>query len=130
MSETSKTHTCDACGGTGCPDSIEHSASCVEPCEVCNGAGRISDVMPVSDSIADAETLGAYLSIRARIELAQNYMTFGGPMPECNRSDDFAHAAVRFVPEHYGLGYAVDANGKAATYCAKLAFRVVPELRA
>ena len=57
-------HACDACGGSGLGN--DHAVSdgrccplgseCID-CLSCFGAGRISDVMPASDALADAETM-------------------------------------------------------------------------
>ena len=50
-----KTHPCDACGGIG--EQYDTADVLVWTCPVCLGAGRISDVTPASDAMADAETL-------------------------------------------------------------------------
>ena len=75
-------HDCAACGGK-CLDQrhetpCEGHATCTAcaeecaPCSVCGGSGRISDVMPVKDAIADAETL-RYGSSEMRLDPAYDY---------------------------------------------------------
>jgi hypothetical protein len=52
-------HPCDACGGSGVVDArgAGRSGPVITSCPVCQGSGRISDRVPVSDSLADADAL-------------------------------------------------------------------------
>lgn len=59
MTETRADHECSACSGTGCSFESTHGGRpgpCASPCLVCLGTGLISDQMPVTDALADAET--------------------------------------------------------------------------
>lgn len=60
-----RTHRCDSCGGSGYQSVYSESwpVDAVGPCWVCRGSGCISDVMPASDALADAETLRPLLEI-------------------------------------------------------------------
>jgi hypothetical protein len=56
LSQSVKDRPCDACGGEGAFPLWDGSLAEV-PCHICWGVGRISDVIPVKDALADAETL-------------------------------------------------------------------------
>jgi hypothetical protein len=83
-------------------------------CPVCQGAGRISDVMPAKDALADAETLRGFwhelareTGVEARFHLTQQTTArlwqngmFGHYLPwECaDSASSAARAAFRAVP--------------------------------
>ena len=107
-----KSHACDACGGTGDRGYI-HLRRYVSggACPVCLGSGRISDRMPISDAVADAETLlrlscevvkpvwandtlSAYVSGKAAVYHCEISNYLYAPI----RAREAAHAAFRAVP--------------------------------
>src|SRR5262245_56563572 len=68
--DASKSHTCAACGGSGCGRACGiHWGYCHcaldarGDCPVCLGSGRISDVIPARDAMADSETWFSILSL-------------------------------------------------------------------
>lgn len=94
-------HECSACDGVSKieePNTL--GLDTWHRCEVCLGASRISDRMPVSDALADAETL--------RREL--------GP-------------SVQIGNRYLGLLDDPRQSGKVARVVARAAFRAVPGLR-
>lgn len=110
MSE-SKQHKCDACGGTG--DELEPFNGLPYACDVCLGAGTISDVMPARDAVADAETLRA--SIPAAV------------FPPKTGNDFRTANLLTFVPE-WDRDYSQIVSF-VAREDARAAFRAVPGLR-
>jgi hypothetical protein len=113
-------HECSACDGTG--ERINYVPSGINggkllgadyidlrQCPVCRGSGRISDRMPVTDAIADAETLllhamaGATETARHIVDARElAYMALGGAIDfAAERGQMAARAAVLAVP---GLG--------------------------
>jgi hypothetical protein len=62
-------HPCDACGGSGYRETDVETfgtphwggTAYYPPCPVCQGSGRISDVIPAADAKADAETLRLFM---------------------------------------------------------------------
>ena len=113
-------HKCDACGGSGkigCEDhatyhkhgsTYYHRFACdVLKCPVCLGSGRISDRMPVSDAVADADTLWWGVLYQAYQAPALETATLGCQVAvwiHHNESESYrltrlaAHAAFRAVP--------------------------------
>lgn len=124
-------HACDACSGSGyrkvecCArevgrfsGSVYHARDCngTRPhCPVCLGDGRISDVMPASDALADAEML------------AQN---FPQPWGFYESDLDYAHSnGCRAVSKIVDWSQPVDDAAWWARRAARAAFRAVPGLR-
>ena len=97
-------HPCDACGGTG-DQKWNPGYWAPKLCQVCLGVGWLSDSMPVSDALADAETLrrvkgrtGAFDPLREAAEWGEGVLSSTDP-------------------------------GGCAVYAASAAFRAVPGLR-
>lgn len=109
-----KVHECDACGGI--IGGWEGGSGAV--CLVCRGYGYHSDVMPLSDSIADAETLEQVAVDAACWEY----------IPEPSRTLYNAATLGREVIHHIANAYAYAPY--AAECAARYAFRAVPGLRA
>lgn len=115
---TNKTHECAACCGDGKVPYTHHRGwACVKPCPVCLGAGRISDVMPVSDSIADAETL------RGSWEIVYEHTT--GEFAITGLTE---RTTAHLWTSGFG-GYIPGECAEAASAAARAAFRAVPGLR-
>jgi len=100
------TRDCRACGGDG--RDIRHSAipslSTFRPCPVCLGSGRVSDVIPAQDAVADAEILWWEIDHHWRGII----------------SDRIGRALIQTWPS---------SAGKYARQAARAAFRAVPGLR-
>lgn len=106
-------HKCSACDGIGMifDESRNHP-----DCQVCLGAGRISDRMPAKDAVADAETLFNAVSSHVMAWAWQDLV--------------FLSYAPQYAAEsiHYGMGDPQD-GAELARLAARAAFRAVSGLR-
>lgn len=116
-------HVCSACGGTGCSVHVDHRASSQRvcrhaPCQVCLGAGRISDAVTREDSIADAETL------------RMNAAAFHSPERFWYSGNDLTPLLAEAHWQAYmALNGALDFAQERGELAARAAFRAVPGLR-
>jgi hypothetical protein len=123
-------HACDTCGGSGWAEQWNdgphtYVSGC---CPACQGSGRISDVMPARDAMADAETLVLCVREWRTFEYTRARKTVRGRMGERIGADLFdavmAGGSVRFQMSSLDRdGYAV------AREAASHALRAVPGLR-
>lgn len=126
-----KTHECSACDGTGCElccfdhdhcGNTSRFADCCRICPVCLGSGVISDAMPVSDALADAETLRLEAEVRWYAP-RQRYEGIGA-------------RTARWIDDAADIGRRLRAGNDTtwiaamdALFSARAAFRAVPGLR-
>jgi len=123
-SEQARAHECGACGGSGMKPQKADPVwpfKDSKPCLVCLGSGRISDVMPVKDAMADALTATAIASHIYSVE----HQTYG---PAIRRE------ALPLMWLSGGSRLPLfktreDRNYNRALHAARAAFRAVPGLR-
>lgn len=101
--DTSKSHPCAACDGYGQEILVAGSFDGVVPdvsvtCLVCLGAGRISDSMPASDAVADAETLRLNDARYDWIGHAHYALESGQIITARQMATEDAHEVFRAVP--------------------------------
>jgi hypothetical protein len=136
LSQSVKDRPCDACGGGGCGSPFDwhreiHAArrrltgrvGCRVPCLVCQGAGRISDAMPVKDALADAETLR--LNVTSELPPGQRWSRALGTVSKALAEAEW-FAVVAGGMARKGIRAESAAQAAAA---ARAAFSAVPGLR-
>lgn len=107
---------CDACGGTGyLPERIFPEMRAYWACPACSGRGWQSDAMPVSDALADAETLLR----NANEPEGERHLT---------RILLASQQAINCI-ENNSLGHGSDEGSWHATTLGHAAFSAVPGLR-
>lgn len=125
--DASRSHACDACGGSGCGSGacFTHPERCYS-CQVCRGAGRISNAMPVADAVADAETL-----LRIADELSWDSDEAYATLYQLWEAEIFPHPYPDSPPNSWlDLRRAPLPNlWLTPTECARAAFNAVPGLR-
>lgn len=121
--DTSKSHVCAGCGGSGYDvescNRMSESGRCAcmdNPCATCLGAGHISDVMPVKDALADAETLRNYADVAPDFVL-------------CNLLNYASHYADAVACREWWVGGEVGAYQHVRDGASGGAFSAVPGLR-
>jgi hypothetical protein len=102
----------------------------LDTCPVCQGAGRISDVMPAKDALADAETLRTVAH-----EVATHCYGGGWDGRQCDDCNEAVLALrIHWSPDGASMDscvwrYSAETNAQTCRDEAHAAFRAVPGLR-